>query len=203
MKKAKYVERNNELNQEFPYAHPDIKCKINRIYNSSFSGSVLYDLTSDPVKMLVNSWSVSVRQMWLLPFNAHRYLIEPLAGEHAYTMVLVRFVKFIQNIKKSAKMAVQCMLHKVIENVSTVTGKNVRYIQDQIGSQCDLLNTSSGWLKKRLSFCPMNHDEQWRIGLIREVTDVIQDVLSLESNNHEKFLSTDELMVIVHHASSS
>ena len=95
MKRAKYVEKNIELNQEFPYTHPDVKCKNNRTYNSSFPGLVLYDLTSYSVKMLVNSWSVSVRQMWILSFNAHRYSIEPLGGKHALTMVLVRFVKFL------------------------------------------------------------------------------------------------------------
>ena len=64
VKRARYIERNIELIQEFPSAHPEVKCKINQIYNSSFPGSVLYDLTSDPVRQLVNSWSVSVRHMW-------------------------------------------------------------------------------------------------------------------------------------------
>ena len=203
MKRAKYIERNIELNQEFPYAHPDVKCKINRIYNSSFPGSVLYDLTSDSVKMLVNSWSVSIRQMWLLPFNAHRYLIEPLGGDHSFKMVLVRFVKFLQNIKKSSKMAVQCMLTKVLKNVSTVTGKNVRYIKNQIGSEGNLLKMSPRLLKKKLSFCPMNADDQWRINLIRELTNVKHEVLCLVSSNQEMFLSKDELMDTVHYASSS
>ena len=44
-KRGRYIERNCEIIQEFPTAHPDVKCKINRIYNSSFPGSVLYDMT--------------------------------------------------------------------------------------------------------------------------------------------------------------
>ena len=59
-KRARYIERNCELNQEFYPAHPDVKCKINRIFNSSFPGSVLWDLTSGNFHQLVNSWSVSV-----------------------------------------------------------------------------------------------------------------------------------------------
>ena len=109
-KRAMFIERNIEINQEFPSAHPEIKCRINRIYNSSFPGSVLYDLTSEPARQLVNSWSVSVRQMWGLPMQSHRYLIEPLAGDHAQAMLVSRFVKFIQNIKKSPKLATQFML---------------------------------------------------------------------------------------------
>ena len=64
-KRARYIERNVDLNQEFPFAHPEVKCKINRIYNTSYPGSVLYDMTSDSVSQLVSSWSVSVRHMWV------------------------------------------------------------------------------------------------------------------------------------------
>ena len=68
--------------------------------------------------------------MWALPMQTHRYLIEPLAGEHALTMLISRFVKFLQNIKKSPKLAAQFLLQKVLENVNTVTGRNVRMIKD-------------------------------------------------------------------------
>ena len=30
-KRAMFIERNLELNQEFPFAHPELKCKLNRI----------------------------------------------------------------------------------------------------------------------------------------------------------------------------
>ena len=91
-KRAQYIERNIEINQEFPSAHPDVKCRINRIYNSSFPGSALYDLTADSSSHLVNSWSVSVRQMWGLPHHAHRYLITQLGGAHAEEMIVCRYV---------------------------------------------------------------------------------------------------------------
>ena len=39
-KRARFIERNCELNQEFSCAHPEVKSRINRIYNSSFPGSV-------------------------------------------------------------------------------------------------------------------------------------------------------------------
>ena len=138
-----------ELIQEFPLAHPDLKCKINRIYNSSFNGSVLYDIFSQPVRQLINSWSVSVRQMWDLPFNSHKYCIEALGGTHAHTMFVSRFVSFIQNARKSGKLAVQLMLAKVLDNVNTITGKNLAHIQDMIGSKIDILNISSTELKKK------------------------------------------------------
>ena len=40
-KRAMFIQRNVELNSEFYLAHPILKTKINQIYNTSFSGSVL------------------------------------------------------------------------------------------------------------------------------------------------------------------
>ena len=47
-KRARYIERNCELNQEIPFDHPQIKCRLKRIFNSSFYGSSLWDLTIHP-----------------------------------------------------------------------------------------------------------------------------------------------------------
>ena len=86
-KRAKYIKRNCELLQEFKHIHPELMCKINYIYNSSFSGSVLWDFTSKNFQMILNSWSVSVRHMWDLSIKTHKYFIEPLGGIHAKTML--------------------------------------------------------------------------------------------------------------------
>ena len=75
IKRAIYIGRNSELLQEFYFAHPELLCKINQIYNSSFPGSVLWDFTSRNFNMITNSWSVSVRHMWGLPIQTHRYFI--------------------------------------------------------------------------------------------------------------------------------
>jgi hypothetical protein len=104
IKRAQYIERNCDILQEFSFAHPQLKSKINRIYNSSFPGSVLWDLSSRNVKMLENSWSVSVRFMWSLPNNAHRYFVEPLGGRHARSMLVGRYISFIKSAKKSPKI---------------------------------------------------------------------------------------------------
>ena len=45
-KRAMYIAKNNELNQEFFFAHPNTKLWINNIYNTSFYGAPLWDLTS-------------------------------------------------------------------------------------------------------------------------------------------------------------
>ena len=195
-KRAMYIERNLELMQEFPFAHPEVKCNINRIYNTAFPGSTLYDLTSASVRQLTNSWSVSVRKMWELPVQAHRYLIEPLSGCHAHTMLIVRFVKFLQSMLKFSEMAVHFMLRKVEQDASSTTGKNLAYIRKLVGTNCDLLTVSPKWLKKQVPFQPMNESDKWRVTLIKEVANIRNDVLSLQSDS-ETFLTSEQLKDIV------
>ena len=72
-----------EIIQEFPFSNPEVNCKINRIYNSLFPGSLLYDLTPLKTSQLVNSWSVSVFHTWRIPLTSYHYVIEPLGGKHA------------------------------------------------------------------------------------------------------------------------
>ena len=44
IKKAQYVSRNIELNQEFHFSSPGTKMAINQVYKSSWYGSVLYSI---------------------------------------------------------------------------------------------------------------------------------------------------------------
>ena len=145
--------------EEFLLAHPEVKCNINRIYNAAFPGSTLYDLTSASVRQLTNSCSVSLKKMWELPVQAHRYLIEPLAGVHAHTMLIVRFVKILQSMLKSSKMAVHFMLRKVEQNASSTTGKNLAYIRKLVCTNCKLLTVSPKLLKKQVPFQIMNESD--------------------------------------------
>ena len=166
--------------------------------NSSFPGSVLYDLTSESIHRLVNSWSVSVRNMWELPHNAHRWLIEPLSGEHAHSMLISRFVNFIQNIRKSPKIAVQFMLNKVERNYNTVTGRNIGHIQRLLGHKADLFKIS-----KKVAFCEMNKNDIWKVNLIKEITNIKQGKLSLDSVfENDNLLNKDELKCIIDFVSS-
>ena len=44
IKNAKYVSKNIEIGQEFNFAAEETKLEVNNIYNSSWHGSVLWDL---------------------------------------------------------------------------------------------------------------------------------------------------------------
>ena len=157
----------DEIIQEFYFAHPEIKTKINRIYNTSYSGSVLWDLGSENVQKLINSWSVSVRHMWNLPRQASRELIEPLSGTHAKTMLYSRFVQFIQSIQKGSKSAAHFLLELIKNNKETLTGKNIDIILRETGDN-DIMDINAKQLKKKLFFKELDEGSKWKIGIIKE-----------------------------------
>ena len=90
--------------------------------------------------------------MWDLPYNSHRYLIEELSGMHAKTMIICRFINFVQSIKKSPKQAVQFLYQKVKENLNTLTGRNIRYVEEASGVE-GIEDMKTSQLKKTLKFC--------------------------------------------------
>ena len=201
-KRAIYIEKNVEIMQEFSVAHPDVKCRINRIFNSSFPGSVLYNLSSDSVKHIVSSWSVSVKQMWGLPYQAHRYLVRELGGPHAEEMLITRYVKFLQSVRKSPKLAVQFMLEKTVNNVNTVTGSNARFIHEKLGHDCDIFSMKPAFLKKNVRFCEVRQEEKWRVNMIKEIVNVKQNVLNLKDDDDD-FLTSEQLDDIIAFLSTS
>ena len=140
--------------------------------------------------------------MWNLPLNAHRYLVEPLGGAHAFSMITIRFVKFLQSIRKSEKIPVQFMLRKVLDNVNTVTGRNARFIQERIGTYDSLLNINTKQIKSKLKFCQIENADVWMINLIREITNFNHSILQIEpTDEREIFLTKDQLKEIVNYFS--
>ena len=129
---------------KFHFAHPEIKTRINYIYNSPFSGSVLWNLNGRTFAMLKNSWSVSVRRMWELP---HRFFMEALGGTNAWTMLFSRFTSFIQSLMRSQKPAVILIFLKICQNVNSVTGHNIRYILNETKND-DILKINVKKLKR-------------------------------------------------------
>ena len=79
-KRAAYIAKNNELVQEFYFAHPKTRLEINSIYNYHFTGSPLWNLFCRETEMLYNTWNKSIRIMCDVPLRTHRYFLEPLAG---------------------------------------------------------------------------------------------------------------------------
>ena len=90
--------------QEFHFARPETISMVNRIYNSHFTGSQLWDLGSREVEKLISTYNRSVKLMFGLPWATHRCLIQPIIGEPHISKVLISiFLLFISKVKHSKK----------------------------------------------------------------------------------------------------
>ena len=194
MKRAQFIEKNCELSQEFYMAHPDIICKVNRIYNSSFSGSVLWDMEGKHTSQLINSWSVAVRHMWDIPLNSHRWCIESFGGTHAQVMLVTRYINFIQSLQKSSRRAVLLLFQKCKNNLLTVTGRNVDFVQKQL-NHSDICSMKINDVKKRYKFSEVSREDSWKVSFVKEITNIKQNILHLEASDNQ--FSIEELNEII------
>ena len=114
--------------------------------------------------------------MWGLPFATHKYFMEPLGGQHCLSMLISRYVKFLQSVKKSPKIAVQYLLQKVQTNCNTLTGKNVRLVLDLIGAQ-DIFKVNPLLIKRNLKFHESTEENVWKVNLVKEIINLKQNIL--------------------------
>ena len=129
VKRGQYIERNCELLQEFRFEHPKVRMRLNMTYNSHFTGSPLWDIFSREFQMLENSWNVSIRNTYNLPFNTHRVLIGPISElPHLRTFLVKRFLSFVQKVKNSEKGRISHILKHVINDCRSICGNNMRNI---------------------------------------------------------------------------
>ena len=84
---------------------------MNKIYNSNFTGSQLWDLGSREVEKLKSTYNKSVKSMMDLPWATNRYFIEPLTGiPHVSRQLISRYLSFVNKIEASQKLPLRTLL---------------------------------------------------------------------------------------------
>ena len=132
MKVAKYIDRN--ICQEFHFAHPISKVKINNIYNGHWTGSQLWRFGTRELEKLEGTYNKSVKIMFDLPLPTHRYFIGPMSGlPHVRNILFMRYLKFMNMIRESGKREMIQLLDLVKSDVRTTTGHNLRTIMLKAG----------------------------------------------------------------------
>ena len=191
VKRANFIAKNCELLQEFHFAHPATKFKIITSFNSHFTGSPTWDLFSNESIKLENSWNVNFRKIYDLPVTAHRYFVESVTGQaHLKTMLMKRFISFLNQISKSTKYLPKQLLNCIKEDTQSITGKNIRNIKisTNIG-RYDCLNKSD---TNKFDCAPVPNDSKWKVSMVRELTDIKYNVREMQGFNQseiEAFIS--------------
>ena len=195
IKRAQYVTKNIELNQEFYFSNSETKFKINQIYNSHYTGSPLWDIFSPEVKQFEGSYNKSIKIMFDLPLDTHRNLIEPISGtSHVKIVLQKRFLSFIDQILKSKKRLPKLMLNVIKDDIRSTTGKNLRGILLQTNKlNVNQLTVSDS---QQLNYHPIDENQKRKIKVIKEVLSTRNEELTVDG------FSSMELEEILFHLCS-
>ena len=173
-KRAEYIARNNELNQEFFFAYPCTKIWLNNAYNASFYGSSLWDMFDRDFEKLEKTWNVSQRIMLSLPRTTHRYFIEPLSKTpHITKSLKTRFLNFISKIYKSKKEVLRRVLSSIEHDCRSTTGRNIRKLKLQLDDFDQ---------RRIIEFCNKPYIEvpigdEWKLNMAKEIINIKSDTL--------------------------
>ena len=135
VKRGRMIGKVCSLLQEFHYVEPAVMVKLLNIYVTSFYGSNLWDLYSADVDRIFKSWNVTIRNVYDVPWQTHRYLVEVISNcSHPKTLMCSRFVKFTNSLVTSKNNSVRYLgkLNKVDKR--SLLGKTLV----KIGTDCKL-----------------------------------------------------------------
>ena len=111
------------------FAEADVMTKLANIYATSFYGSVIWDIYSKDCEKLFKSWNVTIRQIFNLEGNTHRYLIEHISGcLHPKVMLASRYVTFCKSLVNSSKFPVRFISRLKEQDRRSVLGKTLQNI---------------------------------------------------------------------------
>ena len=170
-KRARYIQKNNEICQEFHFAHPKTKFQINSIWNCHFSGCQIWDLFCKESEMVEASYNQSFKVMFDLPWATKRFFVETISESiHIKKQFIKRFLQFTKQILESPKIAIKNVFNLVRHNCLSVTGSNLRNIMllVQKTSILDLVPEDA----YKVVYHEMPENEAWRVGFVTEITDV-------------------------------
>ena len=170
-RRAQYIGKNNSITQEFSFSHPSSRIQLNKIYNSHFSGSNIWNLFSPGARQFESTFNKSVRLMCGLPLQTHRYLVESLVGGQGFRIQLIKkFLGFIKRIKESKKPILRNLFNIVKDDVRTTTGNNLRNIllMTNWGSIQDLEPS----IVSSIMYNSTKEADKWRLMIIQEIIDM-------------------------------
>ena len=185
IKRASYIDKNCELLQEFMFAHPSSRLKANQIFNSHFTGSPIWDLFSAEAKMVENTWNTSFRRMYDLPYQTHRYLVEPVSGQlHLKKLLIKRFLSFLKQIRKSTKILPAQLLNTIQFDTRSVTGGNIRRIL--LLTQKSKVEDVTSVDIENIEYAEISDEKMWRVNLIKEINNKKFNQLEINGFSEEE-----------------
>ena len=194
-KRAQFINRNNELTQEFRFAHPHTIIKTNNIFNTSLYGCVLWDLFATDAKRLEKTWNISQRLMLGLHRETHRFFIEPVSGtKHIIYHLYKRFVRFVSQMLKSEKPALRSLCWKLLKTSRSTTGRNIRTLM--IRYDCGTFSELEKNIVKDVPYVAADEKDEWKIEAVKDLTEakfdgnILPNFTSTEIDEIRQYIAT-------------
>ena len=132
-----------------------------------------------------------MRLMLDFPWEMHCYLIEPLSNTpHIYKVLIQRFLKFLQQIRKSNKESAKSLLNLIYQDTRSTTGSNLRNILLKTNkSHIDELVPSDA---EGIEYHPICIEEKWKVQFISEIIETKHkqlEISNLEDDDLDKMLT--------------
>ena len=188
-KRAQYIQRSNELLQEFHFAHYSTKLKLNSVYNSHFSGSNCWDLTSRAGQMFEGTFNRNIKLTLNLPYPTHRNILPVISHAKPLRITLAkRFLTFVGKLRSSEKPVLRHTVRLVENDTRTVTGRNLRNIL-LLTDRPDVQHLSPIDMD---AVCLYGEPELWRVLAITDILEMRAGELQLPDG-----WSLDDMEVIL------
>jgi hypothetical protein len=114
-----------------------------------------------------------------LPLSTHRNLIEPLSGQmHLRKILVKRFLSFIAQIEKSAKIVPKQLLNCIRSDVRSTTGKNLRKIL--LLTEKSHVQNLNPYDFNSVKYHQLGDDEKWRVDSLEELINIKFGKLELD-----------------------
>ena len=127
---------------------------------------------SQGARNLESCFNRSVKIMADLPLQTHRYLIQPVTEVTLLRDKLIKnYLGFIKKVRESNKYVLRQLYNMASRDVRTVTGRNLRNILLLTHeSHVDELQPR---MVQTLEYHKIDKEEEWRVGLVKEVIDIM------------------------------
>ena len=133
--------------------------------------------------MMEAMWNRSIKLMFDLPLQTHRYFICPISESlHVKHMLIKRFISFTLKLESSKKSSMRDLFRIVKNDAQTTTGSNIRNIQILTGKEDQPLVPNDAL---KVKYHAVKDEDKWKVNLVKEIIEIKQGTLDANLENDE------------------
>ena len=196
-KKNIFIGKFHSLCQLLKNKDPVVYIKLIQVYLIDFYGSNLWNFYDNATAKFYTSWNRMIRNVFNLPYNSHRYLIEPISGiPHLKCMIINRFIKFYNSILKCNKSITKHIAFIQALDCRSDFGRNIQ----NICNETKVFNFSD-ITRENIKYFPASPNDEWKVNILKELLN--PNKFDIIFTNRDVNLSNMEIKLLVDFLSTS